>query len=352
MKLKWLAVGIILLFMGACIIPTTAQNIEKTSLISRGNWLYVGGDGAGNYSRIQDAIDNASDGDIVYVYSGIYSGSVPAEFCCVYVSKPIHLIGENKYTTIINGTGWDGQDVVHVESGATVSGFTIQNGGTPGTLKYGRGINIQKVADVTVSDVILNHNYLGIINYWSRNILLDTITFVNHGGGISVWDAMNCTITHCVFNHAGISHNGFPPSGSGKSLYIRNNLFTNDSGIYMGYLCIASHGTTTIESNTFQNNSCALTLTNSQGINILQNNFINNTQNVLLQRVTYFYEAPFYLNYKQHWEGNYWDDWDQKGAYTLRGTWTLGILFFNIPLLKLHYREYDLHPAQEPYDNQ
>jgi len=34
MKRKWLAVGIILLFIGTCIIPAIAQNIEKSSLLT------------------------------------------------------------------------------------------------------------------------------------------------------------------------------------------------------------------------------------------------------------------------------------------------------------------------------
>ena len=56
----WL-VGIILLFVGTCIIPVPAQDTEKPSLpTSSGKWLYVGGDGPGNYTRIQDAVDNAS----------------------------------------------------------------------------------------------------------------------------------------------------------------------------------------------------------------------------------------------------------------------------------------------------
>jgi hypothetical protein len=42
---KWLAVGIILLFVGTSIIPANAQNTEKET--SRG-WLYVGGSGPGN----------------------------------------------------------------------------------------------------------------------------------------------------------------------------------------------------------------------------------------------------------------------------------------------------------------
>ncbi len=67
MKRKWLAIGIILLFVGTCIIPATAQDTEELQPSSRGNWLYVGGSGPGNYTKIQDAIDNASDGDSVFV---------------------------------------------------------------------------------------------------------------------------------------------------------------------------------------------------------------------------------------------------------------------------------------------
>ncbi|MBP1662308.1 MAG: hypothetical protein H6P94_557, partial [Thermoplasmatales archaeon] len=62
-----MAVGPILLFLGACIVPMTAQDAEKSFSTSSGTWLYVGGSGPGNYTKIQDAIDNASDGDTIFV---------------------------------------------------------------------------------------------------------------------------------------------------------------------------------------------------------------------------------------------------------------------------------------------
>jgi len=37
-----------------------------------GNTLYVGGMGPNNYTSIQSAIDDAVDGDTVFVYSGFY----------------------------------------------------------------------------------------------------------------------------------------------------------------------------------------------------------------------------------------------------------------------------------------
>ena len=77
---KGLVFGIIILFLGACVIPAIARNIEKKQdnraqnmgFNPRGNVLYVGGSGPGNYTKIQDAVDDASDGDTVFVYSGIY----------------------------------------------------------------------------------------------------------------------------------------------------------------------------------------------------------------------------------------------------------------------------------------
>ena len=94
--IKYFVVGITLLFLGTTIVPFRAQEIEKSSLpTSSGHWLYVGGSGPGNYSVIQDAVDNATDGDTVFVYNGIYSDYFPDNFACVNIVKKISLIGED-----------------------------------------------------------------------------------------------------------------------------------------------------------------------------------------------------------------------------------------------------------------
>jgi nitrous oxidase accessory protein NosD len=118
---KWLVVGIILLFLGTCIVPAIAQNIEKQS--SRGTWLYVGGSGPGNYTRIQDAINDSNDGDTVFVFSGIYH-----EY--IHVNKSIKLLGEEPTNTIIDGTNvhdayYETIDIV--SSNSVLNGFTVIN---------------------------------------------------------------------------------------------------------------------------------------------------------------------------------------------------------------------------------
>jgi len=61
--------------LGASSVPISGHMGETTSqVVSRGNWLYVGGSGPGNYTGIQQAIDNASAGDTVFVFNGTYVG--------------------------------------------------------------------------------------------------------------------------------------------------------------------------------------------------------------------------------------------------------------------------------------
>jgi len=59
---KIITLGIVLLFLGMTISSSTGLYLEKQSTVATfdGNTLYVGGSGPGNYSSIQDAIDDAS----------------------------------------------------------------------------------------------------------------------------------------------------------------------------------------------------------------------------------------------------------------------------------------------------
>ena len=99
---------IILLIGSSLTVPATV--IYRTSLTEcYEKTLYVGGSGPGNYTKIQDAIDDAFFGDTVFVYddSSPYYENLK-------ISKSIELIGENRNTTIIDGN--DKQDVVQINS--------------------------------------------------------------------------------------------------------------------------------------------------------------------------------------------------------------------------------------------
>ena len=73
---KGLVFGIIFVLVCAGVASGFNIQINDSEKNSRGNILYVGGSGPGNYSKIQDAIDDASDGDTVFVFNGIYYENV------------------------------------------------------------------------------------------------------------------------------------------------------------------------------------------------------------------------------------------------------------------------------------
>ena len=108
--------------MGTCIIPAIAQDTEKSQSSSRGNWLYVGGSGPGNYTKIQDAIDNASKGDTVLVYD---DSSPYYENIIINIS--INFIGENRNSTVIDGMASGNSCIEIIANNVHISNFTIQN---------------------------------------------------------------------------------------------------------------------------------------------------------------------------------------------------------------------------------
>ena len=95
---KGLVLGILLLFVTASIVSALNTNPYSTSTSAKsGNWLYVGGSGPENYSTIQSAINNASSGDTIFVFNGIYYENI------ILNKDSINLTGENKEKTIIDG---------------------------------------------------------------------------------------------------------------------------------------------------------------------------------------------------------------------------------------------------------
>jgi len=74
-----------------------------------------------NYPTIQDAINSANQGDVIYVRAGVYYENL-------VVNKTVSIFGESVKTTIIDGN--QTYDVVRVTAcNVTISNFTIRNGG-------------------------------------------------------------------------------------------------------------------------------------------------------------------------------------------------------------------------------
>ncbi|MCK5636651.1 MAG: right-handed parallel beta-helix repeat-containing protein, partial [Thermoplasmatales archaeon] len=128
----------------------------KPSILNSGNTFYVGGLGPNNYTSIQDAIDTASDGDIVFVYddSSPYYENIT-------IDKSINMIGEDKDSTIIDGSKLDSSlDTVSITAdNVYIDGFSINN-----NLGYYYQAAIMIIGDyATVSNCkIHDNNWIGI----------------------------------------------------------------------------------------------------------------------------------------------------------------------------------------------
>lgn len=115
---KKLVSGIMLtlLFIGTLTLAFSVQTVKSEPT----TWT-VDDDGPADFHTIQEAIDGANDGDVVFVRAGTYHEHV-------VVNKAVSLAGENKKTTIIDGD-YRGIVVQVTANRVSISSFTIRNSG-------------------------------------------------------------------------------------------------------------------------------------------------------------------------------------------------------------------------------
>ncbi len=290
--------------------------------------LYVGGSGPGNYSSIQDAINESSDGDTVFVYRGTY-----IENLCV--NKSIVLIGEDRDTTIIDGSEkdspvWISTIIIRANS-VNVKGFTILNEkayscGIFIGMNYNenvivdnniifpwKGIWLWESRNNIIKENIISDTWDGIYLEGSEdNVITDNILFTNGISGISLEDANNNIITGC---------------------FIRKNLF--------GIVCSSSNGNKISGNNIDSNEEIGVVIEYSILNIISANNIINNTLDA------YFFG---FRSLQNRWDNNYWGK-----KYLIKPI--LGEMYiplisnpYGYVVLRIPLVKFDKHPVKEPYD--
>jgi len=226
------------LLLGTDGISAFPTMVKKDTQIGNGIILYVGGSGPGNYSKIQEAIDNALDGDTIFVYNN----SSPY-FENLFINKSIRLIGEQKETTIIDAN--KNLNVITIfANNVTISGFTIQNSGN---LLINSGIELRSSND-TISGNIISKNYMGI-GMWTTgpdisnyNTITSNIITSNKGNSIYIWGSTFILISNNTF----LDNDGINLDGQSSNINISNNVFHNE-----GILCYSTY----IYNNIISNNS-------------------------------------------------------------------------------------------------
>ncbi len=298
MKNKLIGIFVCLLLI-VTIFPVSGNQILDSNLVQLplGNTLYVGGSGPDNYTRIQDAIDNASNGDTVFVYddsSPYYEN--------VVVNESITLRGENKKTTVIDGRNID--FVVNVSAnGVTITGFKIVKSGT-GVDGFA-GISVDHASNCYINENIIEDNYDGIFVYYSSH----------------------CTITGNIVNNN--YYMGINVGYYSHYTHIANNKVTNTSifGINIhkindSVICEMNH----IERTGYT----GIHLYKSNSNTIRYNNFIRNRHHA------------YYVDCSNNWSGNFWNR-PRIFPKVIFGRKDTFDRFYNMI-------DFDWHPAREPYD--
>jgi len=135
-----------------------------------------------DYATIQEAIDNATEGDTIFVRASTYFESLT-------IGKSLSLVGEARESTIINGNG--AFEVIKIRAdNISIIGFTIENGKAD-------AINVADCENISIAGNTIRDSYHGI---WISNSHNSTIVH-------NVVDVGHYGIVCGNFNHSVISNN-------------------------------------------------------------------------------------------------------------------------------------------------
>lgn len=406
MKNQSIILILVLIILLSSIIPITSS-LEVCS----NNIIYVDDDGGADYTKIQDAIDNASDGDTIYVYGGFYQERI-------YIDRSINLNGEDIGDTIIDG-GKNGDVIRITKSSVSVSNFTIQNRSID---EVHDGISLSYCYDISIIDnnfidcgisygfltpniityrATIKNNIVNdkpliylegikneIIDYPTGQIILsdcDNITISNQNisnlhNGIFLFHSNNCTLYknkitdsskgivlyYSIYNN--ISENiltdnlmGILFGASNHTIFIKNSIESNERGIYDNiYPFVAGSNSIKITKNIIKNNFEGVNLVWSTHAFIEYNNVEDNNYIGIWigsSSESFIEHNNFYSNNKDVYPMELINT-----NYTIinENYWGRARIFPKPIYGRIKYREglfnsiswifFDWHPVKEPFD--
>jgi parallel beta-helix repeat protein len=141
-------------------------NCSAVEDLSYSDIVYVGGSGPGNYSSIQEAINDVAIGGTVFVYNGTYYENI-------IVNKKIAIIGEDKNSTVIDARGED--FAVKITSDDVIfEKFFVKNATDlyfPDPWELG-ALSVIKASNVSISNNVFSKNFIGICLLSSHKCVL------------------------------------------------------------------------------------------------------------------------------------------------------------------------------------
>ncbi|HIH74363.1 MAG TPA: S-layer protein [Methanosarcina sp.] len=207
---------IFLLMLGMVTTPAGAAVISVSS------------SGGGEYSSIQEAINNAQNGDTILVNPGVYQENVK-------VNKEVSIISNSASEDQVNRTYVLGavseDDVFYVNaSNVTITGFYI-SGGPSSEDWYEVGIYLDEVENCSLVNNALTLNDIGIaLNASNRNYINNNLVGMGYSG-IVLADSEENELSD---NWLGINGEGILLNNSVNNTIINNTANANGIGVFLG----------------------------------------------------------------------------------------------------------------------
>ena len=271
--------------------------------------IYVGNNIDYGYSTIQEAINNAKDGESIFIYNGIYNETI-------IINKTLNIIGESNDKTIIDFKGniyGEGYIFLISQDNCTIDGIQINNSKN---IKNIIGIAIKSSNNKIINNTIMNTNKAIVINpsndydsyYLKNDIAFNNLSNNDYG-------------MHVIYS----SYNNIS-----KNIFYLNNEY----GIYL----TGSSDDNILSYNTFLENNYGLRIKGSRDNELFNNDIFSNQKGLYFccgARNNIVYNNNFQDNIIWHandalgnqWDngivGNYWDDYEEKypNSEIINGMW-------------------------------
>jgi len=289
MKLKVITGLVLTLFLIGMLI-SLAFNIQPVNAIPKTIMV------PDQYPSIQEAINNAEEGDTIYVRAGIYYEHLT-------IDKTISLVGENR-NTILDGNG-TGSPVYIIANSVMITGFKIRNS----RFEYlYSGIRVEGSNYNNINGNTLVNNFDGIfLTYSSNNTICNNIIMNNDWNGIHLKYNSNYNVISS--NTILKNRNGIDTEVNSNNNYMLNNYIADSEWDGIDLMGAQNNS---IKGNTIKNCFTGIYLgSETDNMNVIyHNNFINNMYQVTC------YSAPNVWDDSYPSGGNYWSDYTGIDLYS------------------------------------
>jgi len=303
--------------------------VSSVKTVAAGMIRTVRDDGSADFSSLQQAINNAEDGDTIIVGPGTY-------YEHLVVNKSLSIIGVDQSSTVIDG-GNTWMTIVIEADNVTLKNFTIQHG------MVGVVLEEEKEGNMLLENKIVFNSYYGIYgDRCGKNVIANNNVSFNRGHGIFLYGSQPCVLDGNFVLSNGVdgmfirySSNSTVkgnfvsgnrdcgiyiysdedperPSGLSINNGIRENLVLNNScGIRVCHFGTdKSPSKNEICENLIAYNNIGLNVSGSSSNSIYNNNFVSNSKQLsIFESFNNTWDGGYYVG------GNYWSDYNSSDLY-------------------------------------